>query len=173
MTGIYRVVTHVLAALFVPVAWVVARGRARHVACQWALGVRYPAENLAGLTPGTHAAFTAARTEALWRHGILLGLTSGHRDAATQADLFHAEVQRAGSHELALHLTLPPAQSQHVRGVALDVRPYEGAQWLEVHGGRFGLYRVYDNEWWHFEYHPDGRPQRLPHPGFAATRAAS
>ncbi|MER6898653.1 D-alanyl-D-alanine carboxypeptidase, partial [Amycolatopsis sp. NPDC000740] len=72
-----------------------------------------------------------------------------------------------------LHLTLPPAQSQHVQGVALDVRPYEGAQWLEVHGGRFGLYRVYDNEWWHFEYHPNGRPQRLPHPGYATTRAAS
>ncbi|WP_027927430.1 D-alanyl-D-alanine carboxypeptidase family protein [Amycolatopsis benzoatilytica] len=173
MTGIYRVITHVLAVLFVPVAWVVARGRALHVACQWALNTRYPAENLSGLTPGAHAAFTAARTKALWRHGILLGLTSGHRDAETQAELFDAEVQRTGSYERALRLALPPAQSQHVQGVALDVRPYEGAQWLEVHGARYGLYRVYDNEWWHFEYHPDGPPQRLPHPGFAATRAAS
>ncbi|WP_033289538.1 M15 family metallopeptidase [Amycolatopsis jejuensis] len=173
MIGIYRVVTHVLAVLLVPVAWVVARGRARHVACQWALGARYPAEKLAGLTPGTYAAFTAARTEALWQHGILLGLTSGHRDAARQAELFDDEVRRTGSIEAALQRTLPPAESQHVQGIAMDVRPLEGAQWLEVHGGRFGLYRVYDNEWWHFEYHPGGPPQRLPHPGFTATRAAS
>jgi hypothetical protein len=20
---------------------------------------------------------------------------------------------------------------------------------------RYGLYRIYDNEWWHFDYHPD------------------
>jgi hypothetical protein len=31
-------------------------------------------------------------------------------------------------------------------------------------GSRHHLYRVYDNEWWHFEYWPDGRPLRLPHP---------
>jgi D-alanyl-D-alanine dipeptidase len=166
------VAAHVLAVLFVPLAWAVARGRAKHVACQWALNARYPAENLAGLTPGTLAAFTAARTEALWGHGILLGLTSGHRPAEVQAELFDEEVRRTGSPELALHLALPPEQSQHVQGVALDVRPYEGAQWLEAHGAQYGLYRVYDNEWWHFEYHPDAPPRRLPHPGFAGARAA-
>ena len=42
----------------------------------------------------------------------------------------------------------------------------EGAQWLEKHGGRYGLYRVYDNEWWHFEYRTAG-PVRLPHPDAA------
>jgi hypothetical protein len=26
-----------------------------------------------------------------------------------------------------------------------------GAQWLEVNGYKFGLCRVYENEWWHFE----------------------
>ena len=33
------------------------------------------------------------------------------------------------------------------------------------------LYRVYDNEWWHFEYRPSGRPARLPHPGAPVTPA--
>jgi hypothetical protein len=28
---------------------------------------------------------------------------------------------------------------------------------------------VYDNEWWHFEFRPEGRPQRLPHPGVASV----
>jgi hypothetical protein len=26
-----------------------------------------------------------------------------------------------------------------------------GASWLEANGATFGLCRVYENEWWHFE----------------------
>ncbi|MDQ0376331.1 M15 family metallopeptidase domain-containing protein [Amycolatopsis thermophila] len=50
-------------------------------------------------------------------------------------------------------------------GTALDVRPEEAARWLELHGARHHLYRVYDNEWSHFEYRPEGAPQRRSHPG--------
>jgi hypothetical protein len=66
---------------------------------------------------------------------------------------------------------LPPSESGHVHGIALDVRPVEGARWLERHGGRHHLYRIYANEWWHFEYQPrtHSAPPRLPHPG-AITR---
>jgi hypothetical protein len=49
---------------------------------------------------------------------------------------------------------LPPEESCHVKGIAMDVRPSEGACWLEDNGGRYHLYRIYDNEWWHFEYRP-------------------
>lgn len=164
---VYRTVTRLLAVSLVPVAALTSPGRARHTACQWALALRFPAEDLAGLTPATRAAFEAARTRALWRHGELLGLTSGHRDAAEQAALFAAEVARTGSEELARRRTLPPDESRHVAGLALDVRPSEGARWLEMHGAAYGLYRMYDNEWWHFEYHPQGRPARLPHPAVA------
>ncbi|NMO53923.1 M15 family metallopeptidase [Actinoplanes sp. TBRC 11911] len=138
---------------------------ARHVACQWALATRFPAEDLDGLTPATRAAFEAARTRALWRHRELLGLTSGHRHAYHQARLFAEAVRRTGSAEVARRRVLPPAESRHVAGTALDVRPAEGARWLERHGGSYGLYRIYDNEWWHFEYRPEGRPARLPHSG--------
>ncbi|MEU4422844.1 D-alanyl-D-alanine carboxypeptidase family protein [Actinoplanes sp. NPDC024001] len=162
---VYRAITRWLAFALAPLAALVAPGRARHTACQWALRMRFPAENLAGLTPATRAAFEAARTRALWSHGELLGLTSGFRDAATQAALYAAEVERSGSVAAARRWTLPPHESRHVAGVALDVRPAEGARWLEEHGARHGLYRVYDNEWWHFEYCPRGRPVRLPHPG--------
>src|SRR5581483_3608784 len=113
------------------------------------------------------AAFTRARAEAFWRGGQLIGLTSGYRDAAEQHRIFAEEVRRTGSVTAARRRVLPPEESRHVRGLALDVRPAEGARWLEQHGGRYGLYRVYDNEWWHFEYHT-ARPPRLPHPDAAA-----
>jgi len=99
----------------------------------------------------------------------LIGLTSGYRTAAEQARLFADAVRRYGSPQAARSRTLRPHESRHVAGTALDVRPTEGALWLERYGARYHLYRVYDNEWWHFEYHPGGRrPARLPHPGCVA-----
>jgi zinc D-Ala-D-Ala carboxypeptidase len=109
----------------------------------------------------------AARTQALWRNGELIGLTFGCRDTGEQERPFAEEVRRTGSPAAARLRALPPHESRHVTGTALDVRPVEGARWLENHGPRYHLYRVYDNEWWHFEYRPDGPPQRLPHPGVA------
>ncbi|MER7006210.1 D-alanyl-D-alanine carboxypeptidase family protein [Dactylosporangium sp. NPDC000555] len=165
--AVYRVVTRVLALMLLPVAWLAAPARARHTACQWALAARFPAEDLTGLTAATRAAFEAARAEALWRDGELIGLTSGYRDPLEQGRLFDAAVARDGSVAAALRSVLPPHASRHVAGTALDVRPTEGARWLERHGGGHRLYRPYDNEWWHFEYRPDGPPIRLPHSGVA------
>jgi D-alanyl-D-alanine carboxypeptidase len=165
---LYAAVTMVLAVLLLPVAFVRHPGRARELACHWALQMRFPAEDLTGLTDGAMAAFTAARTEAFWRHGQLIGLTSGYRDPRVQQRLFDEEVRRCGSPALARLLVLPPEESSHVKGTALDVRPTEGARWLEEHGARYHLYRTYDNEWWHFEYLPEHShtpPRRLPHPG--------
>jgi hypothetical protein len=170
---LYRLVTRLLSVALLPLAFVVAPRRARHVACQWALAARFPAEDLDGLTPATRAAFEAARAEALWRHGELIGLTDGYRDAHAQARLFADTVRRAGSPGLAMKWALPPHESRHVAGTALDVRPVEGARWLERYGSRHHLYRVYDNEWWHFEYRPDGRPPRLSHPGASIASIAS
>jgi D-alanyl-D-alanine carboxypeptidase len=144
---LYRLVTRLLSVALLPLAVVMARRRARQVACQWALAARFPAENLDGLTAATRAAFEAARTDALWRHGELIGLTDGYRDAQAQARLFADAVRRTGSPALAMNWTLPPDQSSHVAGTALDVRPLEGARWLERYGSRHHLYRVYDNEW--------------------------
>jgi D-alanyl-D-alanine carboxypeptidase len=166
---VYRVITRVLAVALLPVAFVIAPCRVRHTACQWALAARFPAEDLSGLTAATRAAFTAARTQALWQDGVLIGLTSGYRDAGEQERLFAEEVRRNGSPVAARVRALPSQESRHVRGTALDVRPTEGARWLEHCGARYHLYRVYDNEWWHFEYHPDRAPQRLPHPGGSLT----
>jgi D-alanyl-D-alanine carboxypeptidase len=162
---VYRLVTRLLSIVLLPPAFAVAPRRARYVACRWALAARFPAENLDGLTPPTRAAFEAARIEALWRDGELIGLTDGYRDARAQAELLADAVRRTGSVRLALQRILPPDQSRHVTGTALDVRPAEGARWLERYGARHHLYRIYDNEWWHFEYRPEGQLPRLPHPG--------
>ena len=163
---IYRWATLLLAVALVPLARVAGgRGSGRHLACQWALAARFPAEDLDGLTPATRAAFEAARTRALWRHGELIGLTSGYRRPEHQASMFAEAVRRTGSAAVARRRVLPPEESQHVAGTALDVRPAEVARWLEEHGGPHGLYRIYDNEWWHFEYRPTGRPAMLPHSG--------
>jgi zinc D-Ala-D-Ala carboxypeptidase len=168
---VYRFVTRLLAVAALPLAGLVAPGRARLVACRWALRARFPADDLTGLTPQTRAAFEAARTRALWYHGELIGLTDGYRDAQRQARLFAERVRRTGSAHDARRWTLPPDESRHVAGTALDVRPAEGARWLERHGALHHLYRVYDNEWWHFEYRPDGAPRRLPHPGAGRVSA--
>lgn len=169
-TRLFAAATRVLAVLLVPVAFLRTPGGARHLACQWALAARFPREDLRGLSPAAVAAFTAARTEAFWRDRQLIGLTSGHRDAAVQYRMFTEEVLRTGSPQLAMRKVLPPERSAHVHGYAMDVRPSEGARWLETHGWRFDLYRTYDNEWWHFEYRVVP-PLRLPHPGFSVTGA--
>jgi zinc D-Ala-D-Ala carboxypeptidase len=168
---LYTAITLTLGVLLLPAAFLRHPGRARELACAWALRLRFPAEDLTGLSPGTLTALTTARTEAFWRDHQLIGVTSGHRDAATQLRLFLSEVRRSGSPESARTWVLPPSESKHVRGIALDVRPVEGARWLERHGGRHHLYRIYANEWWHFEYQPHthSAPPRLPHPG-AITR---
>lgn len=157
---LYAAATLVLAALLLPVGFIRSPGRARELAGRWALGLRFPSEDLTGLTDGARAAFTAARTEALWRDGQLIGLTSGYRDPLVQQQLFDEEVRRAGSPALARLFVLPATESNHVKGIALDVRPHEGARWLEEHGARYDLYRIHDNEWWHFEYRPVNREAR-------------
>jgi zinc D-Ala-D-Ala carboxypeptidase len=165
---LYAAATLVLAVLLLPAAFARRPGRARELACRWALRRRFPTEDLTGLTDGARAAFTAARTDALWRHAQLIGLTSGYRSADVQRRMFEQEVRRCGSPASARRVVLPPAESRHVQGIALDVRPCEGARWLDEHGHRYDLYRMYDNEWWHFEYHPgDGAPPRRPTPAWA------
>jgi len=86
--------------------------------------------------------------------GVKLFVTSGFRTFSRQAWLFKREVAIRGSESEAAKWVLPPQYSHHPRGLAIDVNyPGDklGAFWLEKNGSRFGLCRVYANEWWHFE----------------------
>ena len=103
--------------------------------------------------PLLSARFTAAQSFAR-EDGVILTVTSGYRSLARQKLLFEREVEIRGSETEAAKWVLPPQFSHHPQGLAIDVnypgdRP--GAYWLETNGSRFGLCRVYANEWWHFE----------------------
>jgi len=95
------------------------------------------------------AALAAASLE-----GIRLYITSGFRSEDRQATLFANAIKKYGSETEAAKWVLPARFSHHPQGLAIDVNyPGDrlGAKWLEENGARFGLCRVYANEWWHFE----------------------
>jgi len=83
--------------------------------------------------------------------GLDLQVTSGFRSAATQQRLYDLAIAKYGSPVRARRWVLPPAESAHVKGMAVDVGPPAAAAWLEKHGVRYGLCRRYVNEGWHFE----------------------
>ncbi len=110
-----------------------------------------------GLQPGLAAAYTQAESQA-HAEGVALYINSGYRTPAEQQALWDDGVRNYGSPEEARRWVLPPNESTHVQGRAIDVGPQAGAQWLEAKGNRWGLCRIYQNEWWHFELAtaPDG-----------------
>lgn len=103
--------------------------------------------------PLLQARFDAAKLTAA-QEGINLYMTSGFRSEGRQAILFADAIRKYGSESEAAKWVLPPQFSHHPDGLAIDVNyPGDrvGAKWLELNGSRFGLCRVYANEWWHFE----------------------
>lgn len=117
-----------------------------------------------GLDPHLAAAYAAAAAEAN-AEGVTLWITSGYRTPGEQEALWEDGLQTYGSPEAARRWVLPPNESTHVSGQAIDVGPIEGAQWLEANGSHWGLCRMYDNEWWHFELATTPNtpcPARLP-----------
>jgi len=120
-----------------------------------------PPPGLEGLQPALARAFTSARVAAL-AAGLDLRINSGFRTAATQQRLYDDAVAKYGSPAKARPWVLPPAESDHVKGLAIDVAPASGAAWLEKHGVSYGLCRRYVNEWWHFELLAPALGQRCP-----------
>jgi hypothetical protein len=112
-----------------------------------------PANEASDLNVYVKNRFLAAQSVAR-KEGINLVITSGFRTAARQEYLFQRAIQKYGSEKEASKWVLPPDKSHHPDGIALDVN-YPGnpgdTKWLEVNGYKYGLCRVYKNEWWHFE----------------------
>ena len=97
--------------------------------------------------------FKAAQAAAK-KDGQALYIASGFRTLSRQQTLFAQAVRKYGSVQEASKWVAPPLVSHHPWGVAIDVNyPDEpvGAGWLEVNGSKFGLCRIFENEWWHFE----------------------
>jgi LAS superfamily LD-carboxypeptidase LdcB len=97
--------------------------------------------------------FKAAQTAAK-KEGQIIYIVSGYRTLNRQKTLFANAIRRYGSVKEASKWVAPPEVSHHPWGTAIDVNyPDEpiGAGWLEINGSKFGLCRVFENEWWHFE----------------------
>jgi zinc D-Ala-D-Ala carboxypeptidase len=97
--------------------------------------------------------FKAAQAAAK-KDGQIIYIVSGFRTLSRQQTLFNQAVRKYGSKNEASKWVAPPLISHHAWGIAIDVNyPDEpvGAGWLEIHGNKFGLCRVFENEWWHFE----------------------
>ncbi len=96
-----------------------------------------------------HSAQAAAKAE-----GVTMTIDSGYRSLETQNYLFQRAIKEHKTPEEAIKWVLPGDLSRHPWGLALDVNlnhDKSGASWLEANGATFGLCRVYENEWWHFE----------------------
>jgi hypothetical protein len=115
--------------------------------------VSAPANEASDLNVHVKNRFLAAQSEAR-KEGINLVITSGFRTADRQEYLFKKAIAKYGSEKEASKWVLPPDKSHHPDGIALDIN-YPGnpgdTKWLEVNGYKYGLCRVYKNEWWHFE----------------------
>lgn len=86
--------------------------------------------------------------------GVNLYIQSGYRSMELQTKLFKDAIRKYGSTDEASKWVSPPSVSRHPQGIAIDVNyPADpvGAKWLELNGFKFGLCRVFENEWWHFE----------------------
>jgi hypothetical protein len=132
-------------------------------------GLGYPIE----LNPQLLIRFTAAKAAAV-KDGQKIYIASGFRTLERQKYLFASAIKKYGSESEAAKWVAPPYVSHHPWGIAIDVNyPNEpvGAGWLEINGATFGLCRVYENEWWHFEpsIAPGGTcPALLPNATFTA-----
>ncbi|WP_460460815.1 M15 family metallopeptidase [Angustibacter peucedani] len=113
------------------------------------------------LQPSVQRALDRA-TRAAADDGITLRVTSGWRSAEKQERLYQQAIAKYGSAEKARRWVLPPSESEHVKGGAIDVGPRSAASWLEEHGVRYGLCRRYENEPWHFELLAPHKGQACP-----------
>ena len=132
-------------------------------------GIDYPSE----INPQLLVRFLAAKAAAE-KEGQKIYIASGFRTLERQKVLFASAVKKYGSEAEASKWVAPPYVSHHPWGLAIDVNyPNEpvGAGWLEINGAKFGLCRVYENEWWHFEpvIAPGGTcPALLPNATFTS-----
>jgi D-alanyl-D-alanine carboxypeptidase len=116
---------------------------------------------VAKLDPRLLGALRRAATDAT-SDGVELGVDSGWRSPAYQAQLLREAVSKYGSEQEAARWVATPDRSAHVSGDAVDIGPSAAAAWLSEHGAAYGLCRIYGNEPWHFELRPEAIDHDCP-----------
>jgi len=144
--GFRRLLAYIVAALMLIMGILVLfRGQVYAFA-----DARASEPELADVDPTLRHAMEAAMRDASGQ-GVRLRVVSGGRSLAEQRELYDKAITEHGA-ENASQWAVPPDQlSAHVKGLAVDVGPVDGAAWLRTHGVRYGLCQVYANEPWHFE----------------------
>ena len=106
------------------------------------------------LNPLLKARFNALRAAAK-QNGHVIAVRSGWRSLQYQQSLFDNAIRKYGSVAEASKWVLPPRSSMHTWGLAIDIKYLSNSAtantWVQSHARYFGLCRVYQNEWWHFE----------------------
>lgn len=94
--------------------------------------------------------------------GVDLRVNSGWRSPELQQLLLDEAVGTYGSAQEAARWVATPETSEHVSGDAIDIGPWQSAEWLGRNGAAFGLCQVYENEPWHFELRPEASTDGCP-----------
>ena len=104
------------------------------------------------LNPQLRNRFIAARTVAR-DLGFRISIRSGWRSWSVQQSMYERALSQYGDPKIASRWVLPPDKSMHVWGVAIDVHfaSPQARNWFRWNSNRFGLCRIYQNEWWHYE----------------------
>jgi zinc D-Ala-D-Ala carboxypeptidase len=102
---------------------------------------------------------TATHAEA---DGVGLRVNSGWRSPEYQQQLLQDAVAEHGSQEEAARWVSTAETSAHVSGDAVDIGPFDAADWLSEHGAAHGLCQIYRNEPWHYELRPDAVDDGCP-----------
>ncbi len=82
-----------------------------------------------------------------------LGVSSGYRSPARQAQLYRQAVQKYGSPAAARRWVAPPGNSQHNKGNAADLKYLspQAKAWVRENAPSYGLSFPLSNEPWHIE----------------------
>lgn len=85
-------------------------------------------------------------------HGQI-GINSGYRDIARQAQLYQQALQKYGSAQEAGRWVAPPGHSRHNEGEAVDLalRNAAAVAYAHQHAAEYGLTFPLSNENWHVE----------------------
>jgi len=116
---------------------------------------------IANLDPDLLGALRQAATDAAGA-GVEFIVDSGWRSPKYQDQLFREAVSEYGSEEEAARWVATAETSAHVSGDAVDIGPSDATAWLSEHGAEYGLCRIYSNEPWHYELHPEAVDHGCP-----------
>lgn len=122
--------------------------------------VGHSAEHVDGLTPEMKTRLAALVAAAPPNIQPSIGIYSGYRSPARQAQLYAQAVKKYGSTAAARKWVAPPGKSNHNKGEAVDLAydgkslsraPKEVVKWIHDNAPKYGLYFPLNNENWHVE----------------------